>query len=116
MSVLKINDFSIIEKVSSYNISRQDIIKSYPMANGDTSSYMIRKGSYTIDLNIVCNGSFYNALDSIIENNSEFTVIFTYAEAEHSAIMNIKSYKANCETLNGTEYWSISLSMTESRR
>lgn len=115
MKILKINDFSIIEKTSSYSISRQDSTKNYKVVNGDTKSYMIRKGIYTIDLKIVCDGSFYNQLEEIISAD-ELTVTFTYANSEHTAIMSQKTYKTNCDTLADEERWTISLSLTECRR
>lgn len=115
MAVLKINDMSVIETASSYNISRQDILRSFETENGDTKSYIIRKGKYTIDLKFVCDGTFYNQLETVL-NNDELTVSFTYAGSEHTAYMIKNSYKSSCETLDGSEYWSISLSLTECRR
>lgn len=115
MKTLKINDFSIIEKTSSYNISRQDIRNNFNMANGDKISYMIRKGCYTIDLKIVCDGVFYNQLEEVLSAD-ELTVTFTYANSEHTAIMSQKTYKTNCDTLADGERWTISLSLEECRR
>jgi len=115
MAVLKINDFSIIEKTDSYNIDRQDILRTFEAENGDIKSYIIRKGRYSIDLKITCNGSFYSQLESILEND-ELTVIFTYANSEHTAYMMKKSYKTSCITMDSSELWSISLSLQESRR
>lgn len=115
MAVLKINNMSVIETTSSYNISRQDILRSFETENGDTKSYVTRRGRYTIDLKIVCNGIFYSQLENILSND-ELTVSFTYAGSEHTAYMIKNSYKSSCETMDGSEYWSISLSLTECRR
>ncbi len=115
MAVLKINGFSIIEKTASYSISRQDITKDFETINGDIKSYLIRKGRYSIDLKIICDGDFYNQLEEILAAD-EFSVAFTYANAEHTAIMSKKSYKSACDTLAEQEHWTISLSLTECRR
>ena len=115
MAVLKINNLSIMEKTSSYSISRQDISRSFEAENGDTKSYITRKGRYTIDLKLVCDGAFYSQLETVL-GNDELTVSFTYAGSGHTAYMIKKSYKSSCETLDGSEYWSISLSLAECRR
>lgn len=115
MAILKINDMSVLEKTSSYNIARQDVTRSFEAENGDIKTYVIRKGKYTIDLKFVCDGAFYSQLETLLEND-ELTVNFTYAGTEHTAYMMKKSYKASCETLNSEEYWTISLSLVECRR
>lgn len=115
MAVIKINGIDIIDKVSSYSINRQDVTKDYEMSNGDITSYIIRRGRFTIDMRISCDGAFYNTLETLFAND-ELLIEFTYANTIHNAYMKKRSYKSDCDTLNGQEHWTITLSLIESRR
>jgi len=102
--------------VYSYDITKHDDIDSKQSETGDEILYLYRRNVYDLQLGFKCNATTGKTLDTAITSSVLLIVNFLEMGVEITRTMRVKSYSYNCITMYGTEFWDISLSLTESCR
>lgn len=109
---LKIGNYAIYV-VYAQTISKKDDIKLQDSESGTKICYLYRKDLYTLDVSFKCNSDVGAYIDNAVSNSIQLSVTFAEIGKYLTKNMIATSRNYRCITLNGKEFWDMSVTLEE---
>ena len=109
---IKIGNYEIY-LVYAQSITKKDDIKLQDSESGTKICYLYRKDLYTLDVSFKCNGEIGSYIDNAVSNSVHLSVTFAEIGKYITKTMIATSRNYKCITLNGKEFWDMSVTLEE---
>lgn len=109
---IKINGYPIY-LVYAQNITKNDDIETHDSESGTKICYLYRKDVYTLDVSFKCNAEVGRYIDDAVSSAMWLSVTFAEVGQYVTKTMMATSRQYRCITLNGKEFWDMSVTFEE---